>query len=104
MVHLGDSDKVLQAIETWARNADSGNPDANALAKTVEDLLQQDTSYAEQNAKRFRQVNEAFQKQDFEVIVNVVDFLMMPLDTAINRLLSVEKLGGPDQGGPDSMG
>ena len=50
--------------------------------------MQQETTYAEQNAKRFRQVNEAFRKPDFETIVNIVDFLMVPLDAAIDKLLS----------------
>ena len=49
--------------------------------------MQQDSSYAERNAKRFKLVVEAFQKKDFEPIVHIVAFLMRPLDTAINRLL-----------------
>ena len=53
----------------------------------MEELLQREASYAEQNAKRFRLVGEAFRQKGFEVIVNIVDLLVAPLDTAMNRLL-----------------
>ncbi len=86
---LGDSDKVLEAIESWAQNVgpNGQNPEAAHLGRVVEELLQQETSYAEQNAKRFRLVCEAFQQMDFATTVNIVDHLMAPHDKAINKML-----------------
>jgi hypothetical protein len=87
-VHQGESDKVLDAIERWVQSAQQpGRSDAEELGRMVEDMLQHESSYAEKNAKRYRQVNEAFQKPNFQVIVNCVDFLMLPIDTGVNRLL-----------------
>lgn len=84
----GEADKISEAIDQWAQAAqqpDGG--DAEALGRIVDELLQQEVSFAERNAKRFKAVNEAFHGQDFETIVNVVDILMQPLDKAINKLL-----------------
>ena len=84
----GEADKVLDAIQAWAQNVQKAEaPDAEELSRVVEELLQQESSYAEQNAKRFRLVSEAFHQKDFEVIVNIVDLLMAPLDAATNQLL-----------------
>ena len=84
-----ESNKVLDALNAWTQAArHASTVDTEELSHIVEELMQQDMSYAEQNAKRFRQVNEAFKKPDVDVIVNIVDFLMIPLDSAINRLLA----------------
>lgn len=85
----GESDKVLEAIERWTQAAQQpeGGADAEELGRIVEDLLQQESSYAERNAKRFRLVNEAFQEPNFTVVAHCVDFLMLPLDNVINKLL-----------------
>ena len=53
----------------------------------VEEMLQQESSYAERNAKRFKQVNESFKKEEFQTKVHIISVLMRPLDAAINKLL-----------------
>lgn len=85
MLCSGENDKVLAAVERWKQAAEDGN--SAELARVVEDLLQQETSYAEKNAKRFNLVLEAFQKPHFEIMVSCFDFLMYPLDAGVNRLL-----------------
>lgn len=85
---LGDTDKVADAIDKWKQAAQQpGGPDPEELGRMVDDLLQQETSFAEQNAKRFRAVNEAFEAPDFPAMVNLVDVMMLPVDKAVNVLL-----------------
>ena len=85
---LGDTDKILNAIDQWTRAAQTRDgSDAEELGRMVDELLQQESSFAEQNAKRFKAVNEAFQKPTFEVQVYLVDVLMQPIDKAVNTLL-----------------
>ncbi len=87
--YLGESDKVLEAIDVWAQNAAEGqNPEAEELGRIVEELLQKETTYAEQNAKRFKLVGEAFQKDGFEKIIEIVDHVMIPFDKAMNQFLN----------------
>lgn len=85
MAVSGDTDKIVNALDQWAQATQHG--DAAELERIVDELLQQETSFAEKNAKRFKAVNDAFGKQDFEVTVNVVDALVQPLDHAVNALL-----------------
>jgi len=49
--------------------------------------MQRETSFAEQNAKRFKLVCEALKQNDFEVKINIIDYLMIPIDKAINQLM-----------------
>ena len=89
---VGDADKIVEAITAWAESMQAGNADAAdanpaELGKLVEELLERETSYAEQNAKRLRLVTEAFARDDFETKVTVVDFLLRPLDAVINKML-----------------
>ena len=64
-----------------------GDADPAALGELVQELLQKEESFAEQNAKRLRLVADAFLRDDFEIIVNIVDCLMQPLDALMNRFL-----------------
>ena len=81
----------MDTVEKWAEAAQSGvncaQADAAALSRLLEEILDKETSYSEQNAKRLNLVNNAFQRTDFETMVAVVDILTDPLDTAVNRLL-----------------
>lgn len=83
----GESDKVLEAIQIWAKSGRPADGSTDELGQIVEELLQQETSYAEQNAKRFKLVSQALQQNDFEVKVNIIDYLMIPIDKAINKLM-----------------
>ncbi|CAE7641881.1 unnamed protein product [Symbiodinium necroappetens] len=94
MVHpvssaVGDADRIVEAVNAWAEAFQSGSASADAaeLGRTVEDLLEQDTSYAEQNAKRLRLVCDTLGTGDFENKVKIVDFLLGPLDAIINKML-----------------
>ena len=81
----GDADKVLEAIAAWSEAVrGGGDADPVALGALVQELLQKEESFAEQNAKRLRLVAEAFLRDDFETIVNIVDCLMQPLDALMN--------------------
>ena len=53
----------------------------------VEELLDKESSYAEENAKRLRLVTEALTQPSFEPATNIIDLLMEPLDAGINKLL-----------------
>eukprot|EP00439_Symbiodinium_sp_Y106_P010842 s10352_g1.t1 len=85
----GHADRIVEAVNAWAEAFQSGsaNADAAELGRTVEDLLEQDTSYAEQNAKRLRLVTDTLGKSDFENKVRIVDFLLGPLDAVVNKML-----------------
>ena len=61
--------------------------DPAQLSEVVQELLAKEESYAEQNAKRLRLVVDAFAKDTFGAMVNIVDMLMLPLDHMINKLL-----------------
>ena len=61
--------------------------DPAVLAKLVEDFMQREESFAEQNAKRLRLVAEAFTTDAFETKVNIADMLMQPLDAMMNKFL-----------------
>ena len=69
------------------RQAAEAEADTTELSRTVEDLLDRDPSFAEANAKRQRLVTEAFQKEDLETTVCIVDFLLQPLDAITNKML-----------------
>eukprot|EP00438_Fugacium_kawagutii_P012659 Skav215614 [mRNA] locus=scaffold666:585055:598249:- [translate_table: standard] len=65
--------------------AEESDP-AHVMAQ-VEELLQQDESYAAQNRKRQNLVREALSSPSFPAKMNLVDLLMEPMCAAINRLL-----------------
>ena len=80
----------MQAVDAWSKAAQQSggeNPDAATLAQAVEDLLDKESSFAEQNAKRMNLVRQVFKRPGFDVIVNIVDLLITPIDSAVNRLL-----------------
>ncbi|CAE7199753.1 unnamed protein product, partial [Symbiodinium necroappetens] len=86
----GQTDKILERIEQWADTVQSGRADAEdaeALSRMVEELLDNETSYAEENAKRLRLVTQALTEPSFEPAANIIDLLMEPLDAGINKLL-----------------
>lgn len=94
-VNQGEADKVMQAVSSWAQAAQASGHDLTdtaALSHAVGELLDQETSFADQNAKRLRLVTAAFNKHNFETMVNVVDTLMDPLDVGVNRLLERSSL------------
>ena len=75
-------------IDQWKQAAQQpGGPGAEELGRMVDDLLQEESSFAERNAKRFKAVSEAFDAPDFPVLVNLVDVLVQPVDKAVNVLL-----------------
>ena len=85
----------MQAVEGWAQaaqesgftqNQDDG-PDVSALSKAVQELLDQETSFAEQNAKRMNLVRLALRKPAFAASVAIVDILISPLDVPMNKCL-----------------
>ncbi|OLQ14908.1 hypothetical protein AK812_SmicGene907 [Symbiodinium microadriaticum] len=90
----GDADKILDAIKAWAEAVKHGaeGEDTGALNQLVEDLMETETSFAEQNARRLRMVVATFQQENFETVVNIVDMLMNPLDAIINKLLQRSSL------------
>ena len=83
----------MQAVLDWAEAArdpqDGGYGDATAtaLGQAVEELLDQETTYAEQNGKRLNLVRQAFSQSNFEATVNIVDRLLSPVDVVVNKFL-----------------
>ena len=78
----------MEAVEEWHQaTSDPGGRDFTELARAVEDLLDQEVSFAEQNAKRLKLVRETFRRPGFEVTVSIVDALISPLDRPMNTCL-----------------
>ena len=80
----------MQAVDAWSKAAQQSgeeNPDTATLAKAVEDLLDKESSFAEQNAKRMNLVRQAFKRPGFRAIIDTVDFLITPIDSVVNQLL-----------------
>ena len=69
------------------RQAAETDADTTELSRAVEELLDRETSFAEANAKRQKLVTEAFQTEDLETTVCIVDFLLQPLDAITNKML-----------------
>ena len=69
------------------RQAAETDADTTELSRAVEELLDRETSFAEANAKRQILVTEAFQTEDLETTVCIVDFLLQPLDAITNKML-----------------
>ena len=90
----GEADQILEAIANWTQSvtaqhgqqAGGIHPDPDELGRIVEELLQKEQSFAEQNAKRFKLVLQAMQQPHFGHVVHVLDLLMEPLDHAMNQL------------------
>ena len=80
--------RFWRQFAAWSEAVRGGDADPVALGQLVQELLQKEESFAEQNAKRLRLVADAFLRDDFdETVVNIVDCLMQPLDALMNRFL-----------------
>ena len=62
------------------------------MGQKIEDLLDDDVSFAEQNAKRLGRVRQAFAQKDFAVIVESVDLLIAPIEVLVNTLMARSSL------------
>ncbi len=100
----------MTAVEEWAKavqESDGAGVDTSALGEIVEELLDQESSFAEHNAKRLNLVRQTFKKKRFEVTTRLVDILLSPIDSLMNKILQrttilralrlkTEKLAGVD--------
>lgn len=81
----------MEAIDSWAQAAQgagfAADMDSPGLSAAVQSLLDQETSFAEQNAKRLNLVRQALQQEEFGPIIKIVDRLVGPLDIPMNKLL-----------------
>ena len=70
----------------------SAPENALALSEAVQGLLDQEVTFAEQNAKRLNLVRQSFRQEDLERVVSIVDGLVSPFDHAMNQLLQRSSL------------
>ena len=92
-----ETDKVMNALEEWIQAArgvgfeDDGDKaranDLDDLSRHVGSLLDKETSFAEQNAKRLNLVRQTFGRASFSTAVHAVDLLIRPLEVPINKCL-----------------
>ena len=76
----------MKAAQDGGFQDDQGSGQNHATeADILDTLLDRGTTFAEQNAKRLRQVRQAFTNADFPTTVDAVDILIRPLELPINK-------------------